>query len=76
MDFPIDVTTITTIVGIIMEKEGSDFCMNVMRHIRNGKFITMVESRTKVSILVKMIQMFYSTKEGMSKGISKKKRRK
>ena len=73
INMPIDSTTITMLVAIIMEKDGSEFCMNVMRYIRSGRFITMIEPRTKVSILVKLIQMFFQTKEGQAKTITKKK---
>ena len=72
MQTPIDITTISMLVAIIMEKDGSEFCMNVMRYIRNGRFITNVEPRTKVSILVKMIQMYFQTNEGKTKSLSKR----
>ncbi|BFU25192.1 hypothetical protein EHI8A_076420 [Entamoeba histolytica HM-1:IMSS-B] len=64
MDMPINKVTIPGLLCIILEKEGSTFSLNAMEYIKYSYLSYMIQPRVKVSVIVKLIQIFLNTNIG------------
>ncbi|EDR26969.1 hypothetical protein EDI_194980 [Entamoeba dispar SAW760] len=64
MGMPINKVTIPGLLCIILEKEGTTFSLNAMQYVKHSYLSYMIQPRVKVSVIVKLIQLFLNTKIG------------